>query len=349
MGLDDWAAGDRADLAAVAEEARRWADSASDSPLYRAFALAIADDPALLAVLGRIPGVPPMNLLLGAVKLHLTAADALAAWYPHLTQEPRRPGPEACEALRAYVLDRADALVAEASARRTQTNEVGRAAVLLPWVVAFARDEPVHAVDLGASAGLNLCLDRFAYRYPTAGPDGVRETRLGSSSVELVCEWRGEGPPVSAIPMLASRTGIDLSPVDATDPDAAAWLEALVWPEHTDRLARLRAAIEIRRGVDVTMVAGDAARTLAQVDARLAPGPMVIWHTIALYQAPARVNAAIDAAVEAIARHRPVLRVGMEPVSGLPHSQVRVGSSFDRGRTAATAHAHGRWVAPAYP
>ncbi|GMA35859.1 hypothetical protein GCM10025876_20630 [Demequina litorisediminis] len=247
------------------------------------------------------------------------------------------------------MLERADLLVAEATARRTQTNETGRAAVLLPFVAAFARDEPVHAIDLGASAGLNLCLDRFAYRYVTPGPDGVRETRLGAGPVDMVCEWRGDGPPAGAIPMIASRTGIDLHPVDVTDADQAAWLEALVWPEHAHRRERLRAAIDVRRGMDVAMIAGDAAALLAEVEAGLPAGPLVIWHTVALYQAPAEVHTELDVVIADLSRRRRVLRLGMEPVVGMPDTQVRVGPSFDRGRLAATAHAHGRWVAPAYP
>lgn len=346
MSLDDWAARDGGAAEEVAAEVRRWAVSAADSPLYRAFALAIADDPAMLAVVARIVPVPPMNLLLGAVKLRLTAGDALAAWYPHLTPEARPADGAAYAALRAYVLERADSLVAEANARRTQTNETGRAAIVVPWVSAFAGDEPVHAIDLGASAGLNLCLDRFAYRY-TWG-DGRRLT-LGSGEVGLDCRWRGDSPPASALPVIASRTGIDLDPVDASSPDAAAWLEALVWPEHTDRLDRLRAALAVRRDTEVAMVRGDAATILGEVEAGLPEGPLVIWHTVALYQAPAEARAAIDAAVASIARHRRVLRLGVEPVREMPDVQVRVGASFDRGTTVATAQAHGRWVAPAYP
>ncbi|WP_084100027.1 DUF2332 domain-containing protein [Demequina sp. NBRC 110051] len=345
MSLEDWTAREPDDLEAVAAEARRWADSAADSPLYRLFALSIAEDPDMLAVLARIPGVPPMNLLLGSVKLHLSAGDPLAAWYPHLAPRPLAPSREAYLALRSHVLETADAVVAQASGRRTQTNETGRAAVLLPWVAAFAGDEPVHAIDVGASAGLNLGLDRFSYRYTWEGG----ATTLGRGAPTLECEWRGDGPPLSALPMLASRTGIDIHPVDAADPDQAAWLEALVWPEHQDRLERLRAAIETRRDIDVAMIAGDAAQVLAEVEAGLPPGPLVIWHTVALYQAPPEVQERIDAAVVGIARHRRVLRLGMEPVRGLPDVQVRVGPSFDAARTVATAHAHGRWVEPAYP
>ncbi|GIG54034.1 DUF2332 domain-containing protein [Demequina activiva] len=338
MGTIDWSAADRADLDQVAAEVRRWADAASDSPLYRALALGIAQDPELLRVVARIDNVPPLNLLFGAVRLTTSPADALAAWYPHLTSPAREAGADAVAAFRDHVLAREDALLAIAQSHRTQTNEVGRAAVLLPWL---PRDRgAVHAIDLGASAGLNLLLDRFAYRY--RGAEG--DTRIGGGVLELECDDRGGFDLPARVPELATRTGIDLSPVDATDPAAAAWLEALVWPEHLDRLARLRAAIALRRSTEVRMVAGDAATALTEVVATLPPGPVVVWHTIALYQADAAVRADIDAAVDEATRHRDVTRVGLEPVAEHPAAAVRVGPSFDRGETVAIAHPHGRWI-----
>ena len=338
MSTIDWSAADRQDLEQVATEARRWADAASDSPLYRAFALGIAEDAELLRVVARIDNVPPLNLLFGAVRLTLRPSDALAAWYPHLASRPRDAGPDAVAALRDHVLAREAALLEIARTHRTQTNEVGRAAVLLPWLPRVQGD--LHAIDLGASAGLNLLLDRFAYRYRGARGD----TRLGQGPLELQCDNRGDVDLPRRVPVLATRTGIDLSPVDATDPAAAAWLEALVWPEHADRLARLREAVALRQHTDVTMIAGDAATTLARVAAALPPGPLVVWHTIALYQADARAMADIDAAVEEAARHRDVTRVGFEPVADAPHAEVRVGPSFDTAETVAVAHAHGRWI-----
>ena len=333
----DWAAADREDAASVAAEARRWADAAQDSPLYRTLALGIAQDPELLDVLAAIDNVPPMNLLLGAVKLTLRQGDALAAWYPHLTAHPADAGPDALAAFRDHVLARRERLLALASARRTQTNEIGRAAVLLPWIPAAG---PVHAIDVGASAGLNLCLDRFRFEYT-----GAAQKRLGIEGPTVACETRGPVRLPAALPVLATRTGIDLAPVDAANPDAAAWLEALVWPEHQDRLDRLRGAVAVRRDVDLRLVAGDAATALADVLATLPPGPAVVWHTIALYQADARVQADIDAAVEEGARRRKITRIGFEPVEdGAP--QVRVGPAFARATVVARAHAHGRWLEP---
>ncbi|WP_159450112.1 DUF2332 domain-containing protein [Demequina sp. NBRC 110056] len=336
MALINWSSADRTDLARIAAEVLSWERSVPDSPLYSAFALGIAEDPDLLRLVARIDNVPPMNLLLGAVKLTLSSADALAAWYPHLTSQARPAGDAAFAAFRDHVLSRADELLAIAATHRTQTNETARAAVLLPWI---PTEVPVHAIDLGASAGLNLCLDRFSYAYT-----GDRAARLGRGEPRLDCEVHGDIALPTRLPELASRTGIDLSPIDATDPDAAAWLEALVWPEHQDRLERLRAAIEVRRSVDVRMVAGDAATALADVVAALPPGAVVIWHTIALYQAPPPVLADIDAAVAAAARTREVVRIGFEPVTAGQDPEIRVGPVFADAPVVARAHPHGRWL-----
>ncbi|WP_297083044.1 DUF2332 domain-containing protein [uncultured Demequina sp.] len=339
MGTIQWGAEDRHDLRQVAAEVIRWRDYVPDSPLYRLFADRISGDPELLGIVAAIDNTPPLNLLFGAVKLGLDADDQLAAWYPHLAgRQVAEPSDAAYAAFRHHVLANRDALLPTASARRTQTNEVGRAAVLLPWI---PTDEPVHAIDIGASAGLNLCLDHFSYRY-----SGDVDVALGTHSPRIDCEVRGPLAGPRRLPAFASRTGIDLAPVDATDPAQAAWLEALVWPEHVDRLERLRAAIGVRRECDVRMLTADAASVLTDVIAALPPGPVVVWHTIALYQADAEARAYIDAAVEAAAGQRAVTRIGFEPVAGVDSPVVRVGPSFDHGRTVATAHPHGRWLQP---
>lgn len=337
------------DLAEVARGVSRWADTAADSPLYAFLARRVAGDPELLALVAQIPRTPPMNLLLGGIKLRLREADALAAWYPHLAgAHARTPDDAAFAAFREHVLAHADALLELGRTRRTQTNEASRAAVVLPWIAAAAEawGEPVHLVDVGASAGLNLCLDRFEYRYfAEAGTVVLAAADPAASRVTLACELRDGLRPPRAVPTIATRTGLELEPVDPTDPDSAAWLEALVWPEHEDRLERLRAALAIRRETPVAMVAGDAAQNLPGVLEALPPGPVAVIHTVMAYQLSDPQRAALDAACVQAGRERPLVRIGMEPWSGSPHPRVTLGASQHAGRVVASAHAHGRWLA----
>ena len=52
-------------------------------------------------------------------------------------------------------------------------------------------------------------------------------------------------PLPERVPEVAWRQGVDLNPLDVTDPDTAAWLTALVWGGHTDREERLQAALRV--------------------------------------------------------------------------------------------------------
>jgi len=344
MDTPPWIADDRGDLDDVARSVVTWINSALDSPLYVYLASRIAEDPQMLALVASIANTPPLNLLFGGVKLRLTADDALAAWYPHLAgAEARAPDADAYVAFRSHALERADELVEVGATRRTQTNEAGRAAAILPWIVeaADAWAEPVHLVDIGASAGLNLCLDRFDYDY---GDHHVRAGNPASTRLVLTCENRGGFALPDRTPAIATRTGLDLAPVDATDGAAAAWLEALVWPEHTDRLERLHAALAIRRETDVRMVAGDATVTLLDVEASLPPGPMLVFHTVMAYQLDATQRGGLDATIAEVATRRPVARVAMEPVRGTGHQHIQVGLALDTAAVRASAHAHGRWI-----
>lgn len=335
MSSDRWAATDRSDLDAVAGVVRAW--HAPGSPLYQLFTARIADDPEMLGLVADINNVPPLNLLFGGVQLLLTSSDQLANWYPRYggTAEPSE---EAYAAFRAFALERREFLVEIGRTRRTQTNEVGRSAVLVPFIAEQLTgiEGPVHAVDVGASAGLNLCLDQFAYDY-----SGVR---VGSSDLTLACENRGGFPLPDAVPAFATRTALDLAPVDAADPDAVAWLEALVWPEDNGRLERLRAAIEIRRHTPVTMVTGDAVETLLEVESAMGAGVLLLWHTVALYQLTAQQNAAFDDVVADIATRRRVIRIAYELPATSSFPEVRIGLRPELEAPVAVGHPHGAWI-----
>lgn len=226
--------------AAVAERFARFArdEAPGRSEVYRAWAEGIADDAELCAILARIPATHRQPPLVFAVTRMLGAP---VGDYP---------------AWAAFVRGRADAVVAECSARSLQTNEPLRCAALLPALCLI--EGPIALLELGASGGLCLYPDRYAYRYRTSGdPIGVAPAD-GTPVVVLESELRGGRPPL-APPVVVWRAGIDLQPVDARDPDGRAWLEGLVWPEERERAARIAGALDVVAAEPPLLVAGDAA------------------------------------------------------------------------------------------
>ena len=85
------------------------------------------------------------------------------------------------------------------------------------------------------------------------------------------------------MPHIAWRAGLDLYPLDVTNSDEVEWLETLVWPEQFNRLANLRAALDIARRNTPRVSPGDLRHDLAAL-AREAPSgaTLVIFHTAVL-------------------------------------------------------------------
>jgi hypothetical protein len=170
--------------------------------------------------------------------------------------------------------------------RSTQTNEVGRCAVLLPLLAQLPG--PLALLEVGASAGLCLLPDRYTYRY-----DKVELVSDPASPVRLSCRTQGPVPIPTDLPSVVWRRGIDLHPIDVQDNEATRWLECCIWPDQRERLARLRAAIEIARRDLPTMVQGDLVDLVVDVAATAPPeATLVIIHSAVLtYLAPERRRA----------------------------------------------------------
>jgi hypothetical protein len=174
-----------------------------------------------------------------------------------------------------------------------QTNEVGRSAVLMSGllVVADLFPQPVELLELGASAGLNLLLDRYGYDL-----GGVRAGDP-DSPLQLRPEWDGPPPPDTPV-VVARRRGVDLHPLDSRrDGDR---LLAYVWPDQARRLAQLEAALAIAAEDSPEVEPGDAADW---VEARLAEPreagvTRVVLHSIAFQYFPDETKARIASAME---------------------------------------------------
>src|SRR5262249_28123910 len=97
-----------------------------------------------------------------------------------------------------------------------QTNEVGRAAILLGGFLEIAARSglPLAVPEVGASAGLNLCWDRFSYQL---GPHRWEGSNPG---LTLTTEWQGPAPRLDIHPVIASRRGCDRRPIDLASAEA---------------------------------------------------------------------------------------------------------------------------------
>ena len=120
-----------------------------------------------------------------------------------------------------------------------QTNEVGRSAVLFPGLIEISNRTklPISLFEIGASAGLNLYLERFSYR--------LGDIQLGSrdSRVKLCPDWTGNCP--IGKPVIVERSGCDLSPIDLSNETEREQLFSYVWPDQFERYDRLKVATEI--------------------------------------------------------------------------------------------------------
>lgn len=235
--------------------------------------------------------------------------------------------------------------------RRTQTNEAARCALLLPLLARIAeQDGPLALLEVGASAGLCLQPDRYSYRYRYADGTTRRLDPVADRSTVLIdCELSGDVPLPTRMPEIVWRAGLDLDPLDPADPDIADWLETLVWPEHEDRRARLRAAIGVARRGPAPIHRGDLLTDLRTVaDQAPSDATLVVFHSqvlVYVHDAAERRRFAED--VAALPGHwisnegTGVLDVPLPPGVETPAPGTATTIALD-GRAVALGHGHGR-------
>jgi hypothetical protein len=274
--------------AVVRQRYRQFADRECQgySDIYHGLAVAVSEDDEVAGFIAAMPVIQP-NLFFASIQF-LTGPDRMPKKGSELRAFVQRRGREVADVMRSH---------------RTQTNEVGRCAVLLPALPSG----PLALIEVGASAGLCLLLDHFYYEFGS--------TTLGeaSSPVHVRCAVAGSVPVPAAVPQIVWRLGLDASPINVHDDDAIRWLLACVWADHPERRRRLEGALGLARAFRPAVKAGDLVDDLPAVLAEV-PGDaqLVVFHSAVLsYVSPDRRQAFADILADA-SRRRDVVWLSNE-------------------------------------
>ena len=327
----------------LAERFRHFAteECHDSSPLYAVFALAVAEDDQLLELASHCRRwQPPANLLFAAVQdILLRGADhPLREFYPALAESLH-----ACEAaagpFKNFCVSHYSEIKSLIEARLVQTNEVRRC---VPIQAAFATmvgamgKRPLALIEIGPSAGFNLCWDQYNY-----GPMAWES----DSEVKLSTEWRGSKRPPrwEEQPVVSSRVGVDLNVIDLDQESERRWLLALIWPEHEERRKRLEKVIEITRRAKLELREGDAVEELLPMS-RATPEDslLCIYHTWVANQMTDRQRVKLLDVIETIGRSRDLCHIynNIEPHLHLTYYMDGVRHDTPLAKT----DGHARWV-----
>jgi hypothetical protein len=327
------------------------------SPLYRTLSAYTASDSALLDLAEHCRvGQQPANLLLASVHYLLLAGTdhELKNFYPSIVGDAALSPDGAGPAFQAFSLEHHDEIAGLLATRLVQTTVVKRAAALRLglMVIAQREAEPITLLDIGTGTGSHLLFDRYRYCV------GDQEFGDRSSSVRIDVEWRGEAsvPDLGGIPVIAHRLGVDLNPVDLSDPDQRHWLRALVWPENDHEAELLEATLATVAAHQPEIIRGDIldiAKSIASDN--LSDAPLVVFHAATRAHIPPERREEFDNAIRNFSDGRTLYWLSLE--GGVLPEPRKAGAAFiltlrtvsqgnEQTEYLALVEGHGDWIEP---
>ena len=310
---------DREEIAKGCTDQAGWAAKLG-SPMYEALLQRMAQDvrdggPCLAALepkMQQSPLIAPLMLLAAVHRMVLEGTlPGLAPYYPS------RGGRFDIDAVWPHFLTAVPGAVLPPC---VQTNEIGRSAALLPGFVEVARRTslPLRLLEIGASAGLNLRWDHFAFL------------------------------DVPACVRVVERRGCDLNPIDPTLDESRAALLCFIWPDQTDRLRQFESVVEIARRVPAAVDRADAIQWLpTQLSETRPEVATIVFHSAVTpyltQDARDNLRRTIEAAGERATTNAPLAWLSMEPGGERADIHLAVWPGGER-RLIAQASYHGRDV-----
>jgi hypothetical protein len=255
--------------------------------------------------------VPELRLLAALHHLVLRGeAPELSRDYPS-TGGDAAPGGAWTVARRTLVEH--EAAIGELIHRTVQTNEPGRCVALYGGLLWLAERHrlPIRLLEIGASAGLNLNVDRFAYV--------VGGTPLGDPASPLRFEEPWDGSPVAdpagaaARLEIAERAGCDTAPIDPSSQEGRLTLLSYIWPDEPERLQRIAQAAQVAAAHPAPVERRSAAAWLAAALDQPRPEMLTVLWQSAVDQYLDRDERAAVASVFASAAAAPLAWLTLEP------------------------------------
>ena len=323
------------------------------------------------------------NLVLAALHASVLRdpAHRLAGWFATVGGERAPTDPELPGTVDHFLRERREELTGLIANGATQTNEVGRSAILKPalGLIHQETNKPLGLVEIGCSAALNLRLDAYRMSYRNSETD-VLSVGPTDSSVHIVSDTSRslESLPFHAMndTVIGSRTGGDLNPLDPADEAQARWLRSLIWPDESERFTRLSNALALAASLPIDIIRGDAVNIICTLIESVPDGEhAVVLTTWVLTYIPEPRRAAFVEELKRAASRRPVSWICVEHpyyCPGLPWpDDVRTAWATPDGPTGvgptmlgnpvvvhdlaptdrapesrwiATVHPHGRWI-----
>lgn len=321
------------------------------SPLYECFVRACANSDEAMEFVRSLPThAHQPNLLLAA--MHERVLQGLEPDLSHFYSGDKTG--DAGHLFVKAVLGSRESLEPILTTRFTQTNEIGRVAIIAPALASISHQDNLTLIDVGTSAGLTLRLDDCFIDYGSYGSLGPRD-----SKVKVQAEVLSGHPPLRSVP-ISRRIGLDRNVLDPSNANDARWILALVWPD-TGRFERTRAAAELAATKPSELIKGDALDTLPRLLSTI-QGPVVITTTWVVAYMDIEYRAQLSAELMAASLERDIYWISAEApgvVSHLPEvspPQVEgpvpsvVGLvTFKKGEIADTqvlahSHSHGSWI-----
>lgn len=316
----------------------------NSSKLYEILSYQIAQDQALIEIASHIPiGQPKPNLLFASVQyLLLNTQDPLKAYYSSFTENPL-PIEEAFLPFKKFVLNNEDSLKALFQTKLVQTNEVRRCAYLYPLFTEIYREhqKPLALIEIGTSAGLQLGVERYNYLYN-------EELFVMNSENTLTLSSTNTGEPlppsICSTPNVKTRIGIDLNPINLKDKNELNWLQALIWPEHSERRNLLLRAAEVVTQLDIQFVRGDAISMLEDICHQVPQDELiVIFHTHVANQIPKDIRLDLMEQLKFLSHQRPLYHCYNNMFDEKLHQDFIIHGEIIEKRLMEKTDGHARW------